>query len=387
MDHKAASGERSTLITVEDVSKAYARNSPAAVSRLSFTLRRREILALLGPSGSGKTTTLRLIAGFDRPDAGRILLDGRPVSGDGAWVDPEDRRMGMVFQDYALFPHLTLLDNVAFGLRNRSRKSRSDAARSVLGAVGMADLARRYPHEISGGQQQRVALARALAPNPLVLLLDEPFSNLDTDMRGEMREELLRILQGSETSAIVVTHDQEEAFALADRVGVLDRGRLEQLSRPEALYGEPRTRFVADFVGQSDFVPGVVRGLIETEVGSFPNVPGLPEGARVELLARPNEVEVEASEDGDCVVARRRFRGAETLYHLTLPSGAQLRSSQPSACALSAGARVKVVFRPANVVAFPCAEPPDRAACRKAPAAGREPLRGGAADRGSASDD
>lgn len=362
------------LITVEDVSKTYARNSPPAVSRLSFTLRRREILALLGPSGSGKTTTLRLIAGFDRPDAGRILLDGRPVSGDGAWVEPEDRRMGMVFQDYALFPHLTLLDNVAFGLRNESRKSRSETARSVLGVVGMADLAQRYPHEISGGQQQRVALARALAPDPLLLLLDEPFSNLDSDMRAEMREELLRILQGSETSAVVVTHDQEEAFALADRIGVLNRGRLEQIARPEALYGEPRTRFVADFVGQSDFVPGVVRGVIETEVGSFPNASGLPDGARVELLARPNEVEVEASEDGGGVVARRRFRGAETLYHLTLPSGAQIRSSQPSACALSAGARVKVVFRPANVVVFPCAEPPDRAACRKAPSAGREPL-------------
>ncbi len=379
------------LITVEDVSKTYARNSPPAVSRLSFTLRRREILALLGPSGSGKTTTLRLIAGFDRPDAGRILLDGRPVSGDGAWVEPEDRRMGMVFQDYALFPHLTLLDNVAFGLRNESRKSRSETARSVLGVVGMADLAQRYPHEISGGQQQRVALARALAPDPLLLLLDEPFSNLDSDMRAEMREELLRILQGSETSAVVVTHDQEEAFALADRIGVLNRGGLEQIARPEALYGEPRTRFVADFVGQSDFVPGVVRGVIETEVGNFPNAPGLPDGARVELLARPNEVEVEASEDGDGVVARRRFRGAETLYHLTLPSGTQIRSSQPSACALSAGARVKVVFRPANVVVFPCAEPPDRAACRKAPSAGREPLRGASAaavaEGGSAPDD
>ena len=374
------------LIIVEDVSKTYARNDPAAVSRLGFTLRRGEILALLGPSGSGKTTTLRLIAGFDRPDAGRILLDGRPVSGDGAWVEPEDRRMGMVFQDYALFPHLTLLDNVAFGLRNESRKSRSGVARAVLGVVGMADFARRYPHEISGGQQQRVALARALAPNPLVLLLDEPFSNLDSDMRAEMREELLRILQGSETSAIVVTHDQDEAFALADRIGVLDRGRLEQLSRPETLYGKPQTRFVADFVGQSDFVPGVVRGVIETEVGSFPNDAGLPDGARVELLARPNEVAVEASEDGDCVVARRRFRGAETLYHLTLPSGAHLRSSQPSACALSAGARVKVVFRPAHVVAFPCAEPPDRAACRKPPSAGREPFRGDDAGRGSASD-
>lgn len=375
------------LVTVEDVSKTYARNSPPAVSHLGFTLRRREILAILGPSGSGKTTILRLIAGFDRPDAGRILLDGRPVSGEGAWVEPEDRRMGMVFQDYALFPHLTLLDNVAFGLRNESRKSRSDTARSVLDVVGMADLARRYPHEISGGQQQRVALARALAPDPLVLLLDEPFSNLDSDMRAEMREELLRILQGSETSAVVVTHDQEEAFALADRIGVLNRGGLEQISRPEVLYGEPRTRFVADFVGQSDFVPGVVRGVIETELGSFPNASGLPDGSRVELLARPDEVEVEASEDGNGVVARRRFRGSETLYHLTLPSGAQLRSSQPSACALSAGARVKVVFRPANVVVFPCAEPPDRAACRKAPSGGREPLRGASAAEGRSAPD
>ena len=345
------------LITLEDVWKTHARGSPAAVSGVSFTLKQREILALLGPSGSGKTTTLRLIAGFDRPDDGRILLNGAPVSGEGMWIEPEERRIGMVFQDYALFPHLTLLDNVMFGLRNGTRTSRADAARQVLGVVGMEDLAQRYPHELSGGQQQRVALARALAPNPLVLLLDEPFSNLDFDMRAEMREELLRILRTSETSAIMVTHDQEEALAVADRVGVLNQGFLEQLSEPEVLYRRPRTRFVAEFVGQSDFLPGVVGGDgIETEVGRFPNDAGLPAGARVDLLVRPDEVEIDASDDGDGVVNRRRFRGSENMYRLRLRSGAQLRSSQPSTRAVAAGTRVRITVRPAQLIVFPRAE-------------------------------
>ena len=342
-----------TLITVDGLSKTHARSSPAAVSAVSFTLRQGEILALLGPSGSGKTTTLRLLAGFDRPDGGTILLNGRQVSGNGVWVAPEERRMGMVFQDYALFPHLTLLDNVMFGLRNESRTSRVDSARRVLAVVGMEELAQRYPHELSGGQQQRVALARALAPNPLVLLLDEPFSNLDFDMRAEMREELLRILRASEISAIMVTHDQEEALAVADRVGVLNHGFLEQLSEPEVLYRQPRTRFVAEFVGQSDFLPGVVGHGVETEVGTLPDDTGLPRGTEVELLVRPDEVDVEAADDGEAVVARRRFRGAENLYHLTLPSGAQLRSTQPSTRILPTGARVKVTVRPANLIVFP----------------------------------
>ena len=342
-----------SLITVEEISKTHARCSPAAVSALSFTLGQGEILALLGPSGSGKTTTLRLIAGFDRPDGGRILLNGRPVSGGGVWVAPEERRIGMVFQDYALFPHLTLLDNVMFGLGKQSRTSRVDAARRVMAVVGMEELAQRYPHELSGGQQQRVALARALAPNPLVLLLDEPFSNLDFDMRAEMREELLRILRASEISAIMVTHDQEEALAVADRVGVLNHGFLEQLSEPEVLYRQPRTRFVAEFVGQSDFIPGVVGDGIETEVGIFPADSGLPRGTEVELLVRPDEVAVEAADDGEGVVARRRFGGAENLYNLTLPSGVQIRSTQPSTRILPAGARVKVTVRPANLIVFP----------------------------------
>ena len=346
------------LITLEDVWKTYARGGPAAVSGVSFSLKQREILALLGPSGSGKTTTLRLIAGFDRPDCGRILLNGAPVSGEGMWIEPEQRRIGMVFQDYALFPHLTLLDNVMFGLRNGPRKSRADSALEVLNVVGMEELARRYPHELSGGQQQRVALARALAPKPLVLLLDEPFSNLDVDMRAEMRDELLRILRASETSAIMVTHDQEEALAVADRVGVLNQGCLEQISEPEVLYRQPRTRFVAEFVGKSDFIPGVVRDDIETEVGHFPNDTGLPAGVRVELLVRPDEVRMEPSEDGAGVVARRRFRGAENQYHLRLRSGAEIRSSQPSTRILPAGARVKVTVVPASVIVFPGGDPP-----------------------------
>jgi len=346
------------LITLEDVWKSHARGGPAAVSGVSFTLKQREILALLGPSGSGKTTTLRLIAGFDRPDSGRILLNGAPVSGEGMWIEPEQRRIGMVFQDYALFPHLTLLDNVMFGLRNGPRKSRADSAREVLSVVGMEELARRYPHELSGGQQQRVALARALAPKPLVLLLDEPFSNLDVDMRAEMRDELLRVLRASETSAVIVTHDQEEALAVADRVGVLNQGCLEQISEPEVLYRQPRTRFVAEFVGQSDFVSGVVRDDIETEVGNFPNDAGLPAGVRVELLVRPDEVRIEPSEDGAGVVERRRFRGAENQYHVTLRSGAEIRSSQPSTRILPAGVRVKVTVVPAGVIVFPAGDPP-----------------------------
>ena len=344
-----------SLITLEDISKTHARIAPVAVSHVSFTLREREILALLGPSGSGKTTTLRMIAGFDRPDSGRILLNGAPLSGDGMWIEPEQRRIGMVFQDYALFPHLTLLENVMFGLHGEPRKDREDTARRVLAVVGMDEMAARYPHEISGGQQQRVALARALAPNPLVLLLDEPFSNLDSDMRAGMREELLRILRESDTSAIIVTHDQEEAFTLADRVGILNEGVLEQISEPEVLYRQPRTRFVAEFVGRSNFIPGVVRDGIETEVGTFPNDPGLPAGTRVDVLVRPDEVRLEPAEDGAGVVARRRFRGAENLYQVTLPSGAHVRSSQPSTYVLSAGTRVRVTVRQSDVIAFPCA--------------------------------
>ncbi|MFQ5903248.1 MAG: ABC transporter ATP-binding protein [Candidatus Binatia bacterium] len=341
------------LVALKGVSKRYSPRFPPAISRLTLTLNRGGILALLGPSGCGKTTALRLIAGFEIPDEGTILLNGVPMAGNGFWVPPEARKIGMVFQDYALFPHLTLLENVAFGLLGRGRREREAKAMEVLEMVGMDGMARRYPHELSGGQQQRIALARALAPGPLVILLDEPFSNLDADMRAEMRREVEKILRASDMSAILVTHDQEEAFSMADRVGVLNSGSLEQLDAPETLYHTPATRFVADFVGQADFLPGEIQEGITTEVGIFHDRSGLPKGTRVELMIRPDDVDLEPSQDGNGLIVGRRFRGSENLYALTLPSGIRLHSSQSSDRVLPTGTRVKVIVQPMHVVVFP----------------------------------
>lgn len=340
------------LLTLKEVTKRYAAHFPPAISRLSFNLKAGEILALLGPSGSGKTTTLRLIAGFEAPDEGTISLRGVPMSGNGVWVPPEARKIGMVFQDYALFPHMTVVENVAFGLQGGKREREAKAA-EVLRIVGMEGMARRYPHELSGGEQQRVALARALAPEPAVILLDEPFSNLDADMRTEMRREVEKILRGSGMSAILVTHDQEEAFAMADRVGILNRGCLEQLESPEVLYHMPATRFVADFVGEADFLPGEIRGGVVTEVGTFPDRSGLPEGTRVEVMIRPDDVDFDPDPQGEAVIVGRKFRGSENRYALALPSGTRLRSSQPSGRVLPPGIRVKVSIDLTHVVVFP----------------------------------
>lgn len=342
-----------SLVVLDEVTKQYSPRFPPAISCLSLTLNRGEILALLGPSGCGKTTTLRLIAGFEVPDMGTVLLNGVPMAGNGFWVSPEARKIGMVFQDYALFPHLTLLENVAFGLHGKVRRDRRGKAMEVLKIVGMDGMAQRYPHELSGGQQQRVALARALAPGPLVILLDEPFSNLDADMRSDMRREVEKILRESGMSAILVTHDQEEALSMADRVGVLNNGSLEQLAAPEALYHTPATRFVADFVGEADFLPGEVQDGIVTEVGVFHDGSGLPKGTKVELMIRPDDVNFEASEEGNGVIAGRRFRGSENRYALILPSGTRLRSSQSSDRVLPRGTKVKVEVRPTHVVVFP----------------------------------
>lgn len=212
---------------------------------LSLTVHKGELLGVLGPSGSGKTTLLRVIAGFERPDAGSVVIDGRVVADATHWVEPEDRGVGMVFQDYALFPHLTVFENIAFGVRSQKPEVR---VRELLELVGLVGFEGRYPHELSGGEQQRVALARSLATNPKVLLLDEPFSNLDADLRPKMRAELKLILRRLSCTTIFVTHDQGEAFELADRIAVLNAGRLEQIETPERLSHEPATPFVADFI-------------------------------------------------------------------------------------------------------------------------------------------
>lgn len=346
------------LVVLSQVRKSFHPGGPPAVDGLSLAIARGEILALLGPSGSGKTTILRLIAGFESPDDGRIMLGGRVVveAGPGrvTAVPPEQRQVGIVFQDYALFPHLTVEANVAFGLHALTGPARRDRIYSILDLVGLVALARRYPHELSGGQQQRVAVARALAPAPALMLLDEPFSNLDADLRAQMREEVERVLRSTGTTAIFVTHDQEEAFTIANRVGVLNRGRLEQLGAPETIYHEPATRFVAEFVGAADFLPGIVtsEGIV-TEIGTFANVQARAPGERVRVMLRPDDVTFIARHDGEGIILRRDFRGSETLYCLGLPSGDRVHSSQPSSATFTAGTRVHLEVPAIHVVTFP----------------------------------
>jgi iron(III) transport system ATP-binding protein len=342
------------LLVLDTVTKRFARDRPPAVDRLSLRVAAGEILALLGPSGCGKTTTLRIIAGLEVPDEGTVTLRGQAVAGPGRFVPPEERGIGIVFQDYALFPHLTVADNVAFGLPDLGRPARRARTAEVLDLVGLSGYGRRYPHELSGGQQQRVALARALAPAPALMLLDEPFSSLDADLRAQMRDEVERILRTTGTTAVFVTHDQAEALALADRVGVLHEGRMEQLGSPEEVYHQPATRFVAAFVGDADFLPGTVapEGIV-TEVGTFANAEARPVGARVEVLIRPDDITFVPHRDGSGTITRRYFRGSETVYCIRLPSGHRVHASQPSSSVLPSGTRVHTRAHALHVVVFP----------------------------------
>jgi iron(III) transport system ATP-binding protein len=342
-----------SLLYLERLTKYYPSQGQPAVDHLSLELAKGEILALLGPSGCGKTTTLRLIAGFERPDAGVVEIGGQVMADGHTFVPPEQRGVGVVFQEYTLFPHLTVAQNILFGLRKQRPQSRIQRLREMLETVGLTAFAQRYPHELSGGQQQRVALARALAPRPAVLLLDEPFSNLDADLRTQMLHEVYTILRELGTTAVFVTHDHEEAFMVADRVGVLNHGRLEQLGRPEEIYHLPASRFVARFVGKANCIPGRVVGAdIETAIGRFPNTSDFPPGAAVEVMIRPDQIEVWPEPAGNATVISRRFRGADTLVVVQLATGILLQSHQPSTLLLQARERVKVVTKPTHVVAF-----------------------------------
>src|SRR5918994_2506346 len=256
----------STTIRISGVTKRF--GDVVAVDAADLEVARGEIVALLGPSGCGKTTLLRTIAGFERPDSGTIEVDGRPVAGGGAWLPPEARRVGMVFQDYALFPHLTVADNVGFGLPRDERTQRVPA---LLAVVDLCGLGARYPHELSGGQQQRVALARALAPSPGIVLLDEPWSNVDPQLRAELRQEVSSVLRPLGLTAILVTHDREEAFPFAGRIALMRAGAIVQVGTPEELYYAPATRWAAEFVGACNVLPGTVGAEgVRTAVGTFP---------------------------------------------------------------------------------------------------------------------
>ncbi len=341
------------LIELKNVSKRYAGGVGPAVDSLNLAVKHGEIISILGPSGCGKTTTLRLIAGLDRPDEGEIILGGKTAAGRGVFVQPERRNIGMVFQDLALFPNMTVRENVAFGLHGFEKGRKEKIVDLMLGMVGLFGMAERYPHQLSGGQQQRVALARALAPCPIVVLLDEPFSNLDADMRVQMRAEVHRILHEANATAIFVTHDQEEAFTMADKVAVMREGRIEQVDVPERIYHAPATKFVADFVGQADFIKGKINGsVIITEIGEFANVTKHLDGREVELMIRPDDVGIAKDDKGIGFIISRNFKGSENLYSVQLPSGAVVHSSQASTVVYDEGTRVKLSIKPEHIVVF-----------------------------------
>ena len=302
------------------------------VHDLSIHLRAGDIGCLLGPSGCGKTTTLRSIAGFEPVSAGEIRLDGQLLSSPTHNVPPEQRRIGMVFQDYALFPHLTVAQNIAFGINKHPERQRVVA--ELLELVKLGKLGQRYPHELSGGQQQRVALARALAPEPRLLLLDEPFSNLDGELRRRLSGEVRDILKARGTSAMLVTHDQSEAFAVCDQVGVLREGRLQQWDTPYNLYHEPATPFVASFIGQGYFIRGqlLTPDTVQTELGVIRGNRAyqLPTGSAVDVLLRPDDIVGQEGSSLTATITGKLFLGASTLYRLQLPTGSVLEAIFPS---------------------------------------------------------
>jgi iron(III) transport system ATP-binding protein len=303
------------------------------------------LTALLGPSGCGKTTVLRMVAGLLDPDAGVIVIDGRTVAGAGRAVAPERRRVGMVFQDYALFPHLTVARNVAYGLRGVPRRDRHRRVQDALDLVGLGGLGERLPGALSGGQQQRVALARALAPEPELILLDEPFSNLDAALRATVREDVRAILRDAEATAVFVTHDQEEALSLADRVAVMDRGRVHQVADPQTLYTDPATRFVAEFVGEADVVPGTRAGryLVDTPLGRLATSRGVDHD-RVAVVIRPEALRLRAADDGIGTVTAISYFGHDQLVEVALPGGHHLRARRGPHLDLDRGQRVRVTI-------------------------------------------
>jgi iron(III) transport system ATP-binding protein len=311
------------VLELDDVSKSY--GPERVIEELSLSVHEGEILTLLGPSGCGKTTTLRLIAGLERPNGGEVSLNGAPVSGPDRFVEPEDRGIGVVFQEFALFPHLTAAENVAFGLEAWDADARKERVDELLDLVGLEAQGDSYPDELSGGQQQRVALARSLAPEPEVLLLDEPFSNLDVDLRVKMREEVRRILKETGVTAISVTHDQEEAMSISDRVAVMNDGRIEQVGDPEQVFQQPESRFVAGFLGHASFLPGYVHGgEVTTGLGPIPRdqingLAGTYDRTRIDVLVRPDDIRaVPVDGEADGLVVSRRYLGPTVLYEVRL---------------------------------------------------------------------
>ena len=351
--HFVAAPHTPPLLAISALRHAYGSNE--VIKGLSLTLNKGTIGCLLGASGCGKTTVLRCIAGFDPVQAGEISLNGQIVSRRGVLLPTEARHVGMVFQDYALFPHLTVAENIAFGLRDGDRAARAHRVDEVLEIVRLPGVRDKYPDELSGGQQQRIALARALAPRPDLLLLDEPFSNLDVDFRAKLSVEVREILKQQNTTAILVTHDQHEAFSLADEIGIMRDGAIEQWDTPYRLYHEPVSRYVADFVGQGVFLPGTVlaEARIRFELGVFQaNASDWPQGTEVDVLLRPDDILHDDASPLQAKVLHKAFRGAQFLYTLQLPAGGHVMSLVPSHHNHAIGERIGIRLEIDHLVAF-----------------------------------
>ncbi|CAN5777733.1 ABC transporter ATP-binding protein [soil metagenome] len=326
------------VLELREVSKRF--GGVVALDSVRLQVPAGELLAVVGPSGCGKSTMLRAVAGLLAIDAGQIWTNGREVAGPRTFVPPERRDVGVVFQDLALFPHLDVAANVSFGLQRRVT-ARGRRVHEVLELVGLDGLGRRYPHELSGGEQQRVALARALAPHPAVVLLDEPFSHLDRNLRTLVREHTVDVLHAAGATGVFVTHDQEEALAAGDRVAVMRAGSLEQVAAPEEVFHNPTSRFVATFLGEADFVAGERLGdHAYTAFGALPVT--TPGAGPCQVMLRPHEVTMEPADTGSAVVTRTEFRGALVLHHVRLADGSTLRGLRPHTAPLPVGTRVQV---------------------------------------------
>lgn len=340
---------------VSALGKRFAGREQPVLDQVTFDVAAGEICAILGPSGAGKTTLLRMVAGFDRPDAGTVVIGDQEVASPRRQVPPEKRGIGFVHQAGALFPHLTVRENVMFGLHRLPSAARRERWEEIVELCGLEGFADRYPHQLSGGEQQRVSLARALAPRAGLVCLDEPLSNVDPQRRYELGDELRRILKRVGTTALLVTHDQEEAFSIADRIGILAGGRLVQIGEPQEVYRRPASAFVADFLGHASFLRGTVgAGGIDTEIGVFDDPSGQVAGDEVEVLIRPGDCLLTAHEQGEAFVESARFAGEHWVYDVRLASGRSLR------CAIDAvphgvfqpAARVRVVPRTREARAF-----------------------------------
>ncbi|MEM7125938.1 MAG: ABC transporter ATP-binding protein [Chloroflexota bacterium] len=338
-----------TLIRLRNVNKSYGQTG--AVFDLDLNIPKSAITVLLGHSGCGKTTTLRLVAGLEKPDSGDIWIGGQQVSGRHVWVSATQRQIGMVFQDYALFPHLTVAQNIEFGIPNLTPADRNKRIAELLDLVGLMNIEDRYPHQLSGGQQQRVALARALAPSPDVILLDEPFSNLDASLRQSMREEMRNILHEAEVTTVFVTHDQEEALRLADELVIMDEGRVLQIGAPEDVYRYPASLQVAQFLAKVNVLPGKAKqGIVDTSLGSLPLHDPVLAGA-VDVVLFPESISLIPDPQGTASVEQVSYFGFHQLAILRLNSGETLQARTWSHINIDVGERVRAVVD-TPVVAF-----------------------------------